>query len=554
MKRFFSSILILLFATNIFMPCMAQDAKSLTIDNDSIIIDYNKCELSFEGVSEIINQAIGMQLYDENNNIAAFQQTYPDADGSFKFGFCIDEFFSGKPLTLKLSQLGTNGAEKDIYVTGINDINLWLANFKEKNTAEGLELHTRPYVDIVLKYNMDITEYIEYKDRLFDVLKNFKSDYTLVSQLVKEIEQSIAIVKINALDLTGLKAFFDAKTKALFSIDFKILESAFEILEKYKNDKTLIESINTSGNGFSTPNEVVTAIKEACAIAQINCAKAEEMENILKGYDDVFIKVSNEFSTLMKSYTEAAGRSLVDKNFTTLKNIVSTLKTNISLLNKEEEKLNTSTGTSSSSGGGGGKGTFSGFVNTVTPEISAKTKFVDMDNYNWAKDAVENLLERKIVSGRTDSIFAPQEFITREEFVKMAVLLFNIYDSSANTDFIDVKADDWFYSYVASAFNNGFVSGENDKYFGSGKNITRQDIVTILGRALEKKGVDLLNKKVGILDTEDIDEYAKQYVESFFANDILKGTGDGYFEPLRCATRAESAVIIFKVLNILENK
>lgn len=568
MKKIISMTLALMVLTG--QLCVVQASEILTVD-DTIAIDYEKYAVSFGGETNNTHQSVGVQLTDSDGNYAAFMQVSPDQDGRYQCSFAIDEYFTGKDLTLMVSQIGNASVSRTIYVTGQADVKAWLAEYKNKHTAAELEAHTEIYLETILKNELDLTQYQVYKDRLFDILKNFKEDYITVEQLSKQINQSIAVVKVNEADADTLKVLFeDEANKALLSIDFDVLDSAFETFVSYRNDKSLVEIVEMTGTGFDTPAEVVTALKQASALAEINAAKSDAMEAVLTKYQEQFATVSSTFHELMEDYTVASGRALVHKNFTTLKDIVETLENAIALLAAEEDKLSDSGNGGGSSGGGSSGGsrgggssggsnhtsTYSGITNIPQPEIAPlkSASFTDMAGYQWAEEAVNTLVEKNIISGRSQTEFSPADYITREEFVKMAVLLFDIYNESAEAEFADVEKEDWFYAYVASAVEKSMVSGLGGGYFGTGENVTRQDIVTILGRALETKGVELSGDDVNIADIGDTSAYARNYVERFYASKIVQGNGEGYFEPLKSATRAEGAVIIFNVLNILNEE
>ena len=517
--------------------------------NESIKIDYENYSVTLTAENGSAAQPIGLYLTDEDGNTAAFMQKSPDENGKAEFSFGIEEEFAGKTLSLRISQLGEKTAQSTLYITKKAEVEAWLAGYKTIKTPSGLEAHTAPYIYSVLKNELNIDDYENYKDRLFDILNNFNGDYKTVSELAADIKKSIAAVKINELAMPQLKVFLeDEETKKLLSVDFSVPEKAYDAFLLYRSDKSKMESVKASGALFSTPYEAVCALKEVSCIAEINAAKASEMKNVLDAYSDIIEKASPGFSALMKRYTAPAGRGLANGNFASIKAIVKKLEASI----EETEKESGSTGSGGSDGGGSVKTTYKGADAAPSPEIISETGFSDMDGYDWAEEAVDELVKRKIVNGKTKTSFAPGSEVTREEFVKMAVLLFDIFDSEAETDFSDVANSAWYYKYVASAVKNSIVTGKTEECFGTGENITKQDIVTVLGRALEKRGAAFSESGTTVSDLGEASDYAKTYIEKFCGSGIVKGTESGRFEPLKCATRAESAVIIYNVLKFIQ--
>ncbi len=173
--------------------------------------------------------------------------------------------------------------------------------------------------------------------------------------------------------------------------------------------------------------------------------------------------------------------------------------------------------------------------------------FTDCDG--WAKDYIETLYARNIISGRGEGIFAPYDSITREEFVKLITELLGLVDSTATTTFKDVPKDAWYYTYVASAQQYGIINGISASEFGTGQKIKRQDMAKIISDVLSKKGIVATAANASAFgDYETISDYAKNHVLSVCNLGIISGDDAGNFNPNQFANRAESAKMIYGVL------
>ena len=210
-------------------------------------------------------------------------------------------------------------------------------------------------------------------------------------------------------------------------------------------------------------------------------------------------------------------------------------------------------GGGSSGGGGGGSSLGGGGAALTAPPISSKLDdtqiskelpFNDMTGYDWAKEAVAELYKVGIVNGKNDKSFAPGDFVTREEFVKMLVCLLGEYDENAKADFNDADKNAWYYSYIGSAQLCGISNGLGDGRFGVGMLITRQDIAVMASRAA---GIAAKAGTPEFADGADISEYAKESVSALASNGIISGMGDGAFAPKQNATRAQAAKILFEL-------
>lgn len=171
------------------------------------------------------------------------------------------------------------------------------------------------------------------------------------------------------------------------------------------------------------------------------------------------------------------------------------------------------------------------------------------DVSGWGAFYVESLYQRGIISGRSEKIFAPNDAVLREEFVKLIVELFGGAQSGDAASFSDVSEDDWFYPYVATAYQKGYISGIDESTFGVGMQITRQDMCKIIENVLQKNGVAPALEAAKFSDDEAIAGYAKNAVDLLFELDIVSGDDQGAFHPQNSATRQEAAKIIFGVLS-----
>ena len=202
----------------------------------------------------------------------------------------------------------------------------------------------------------------------------------------------------------------------------------------------------------------------------------------------------------------------------------------------------------SSGGGGNRKGSVTMPITPTTPadEEETATAFTDLGGVEWAKEAIEFLAECGIVNGKADGIFAPNDNVTRAEFIKMVVTALGVSGDTESMTFTDVPEDAWYLKYVAAAQNNGIVLGDESGAFYPEANITRQDMAVILYRAAK---VERSRAKLTFTDADKISDYATDAVTYLSANGIINGFEDGSFGPLQNATRAQTAVIIYRLVN-----
>ncbi len=190
-------------------------------------------------------------------------------------------------------------------------------------------------------------------------------------------------------------------------------------------------------------------------------------------------------------------------------------------------------------------------TNDNTEPVTSVFNFTDLPSSHWAILYVQRLVSAGILSGMSPTVFAPDNNITREQFVKIIVESLGVYDNTAVCNFDDVPKNAWYYGYVASAVKLGIVNGISDSEFGSGKNITREDMAVLLDRASgisDKFTIRETSEEKSFSDEGLISDYAKDSVKKFVKGGIISGYDNGTFGPKNFATRAEAAKMIFMLL------
>ncbi len=200
-------------------------------------------------------------------------------------------------------------------------------------------------------------------------------------------------------------------------------------------------------------------------------------------------------------------------------------------------------------GGAAGGGSFGGQAPVTLPE-----DFSDLGDVDWAKDSIKALRNMGVISGNGDGTFAPNREVTREEFLKMALQAAGI-KGNGNVDmaFTDVDANAWYYPYIAIAYEAGIVNGMSETTFGIGEKITRADMAVMLKRIMDYKNIGI-EKKVAAYVFDDFDtipDYARASVTALAQAQLMNGKGDNNFEGNASATRAESAVAIYRIYNYM---
>lgn len=178
--------------------------------------------------------------------------------------------------------------------------------------------------------------------------------------------------------------------------------------------------------------------------------------------------------------------------------------------------------------------------------------FTDINEFSWAKEAIEALYEKKVVNGMGDGTFGGARQVSRADFTVM-LLRATGKTAEIKDNFDDVKKEDYFYKEIGMAKALSYAGGLGDNKFAPRNNISRQDMAVMVYRVLKEEGkikTASFDEKL-FSDGETIKDYAKEAVAALSNAKIINGYEDGSFRPFGNATRAETAVVIYKVESIL---
>ena len=216
-----------------------------------------------------------------------------------------------------------------------------------------------------------------------------------------------------------------------------------------------------------------------------------------------------------------------------------------------------SVGGGSVGGGYRGGGTVAVEDNYVPEEVTKpvekpepKVEFSDLESVPWAEKSIKALQELGVIAGEGDGTFAPNRPVSREEFLKLAMVAAEIpLDAESTVTFGDVDAETWYRPFVAAAFEKGIVNGISETEFGIGQQITRADMTVILERILKASNFELkpLSTASVFDDWMQIPIYARDSVAALCSAKLIQGVGNNCFAPMDSATRAEAAVAIYRI-------
>ena len=131
--------------------------------------------------------------------------------------------------------------------------------------------------------------------------------------------------------------------------------------------------------------------------------------------------------------------------------------------------------------------------NGDTISTVANTRFTDIPAHAWYSGYAKYLNNNGVTYGKSKTIFAPNDAITRAEFTTLAVRFFDVYgDGDAEImeqykDFNDVSDGYWAAAYIKAAAKHGWINGYGDGSFRADDEVNRAEVVTIVNRLLGRE-------------------------------------------------------------------
>ena len=376
-----------------------------------------------------------------------------------------------------------------------------------------------------------------------------------LSDLKSQLNEAAAVTKINESknDTEKLKAMIgDEETRDSLGISNSTALQSYNDFKDICGDDIVSDYAKSS---FSNPTEsqksfefavISNALKEAVTVYQIKTLL--NTNKVLLGIND------SRYTLTDAEYIKLAGLKISQIGEVKIK------------LDEIINGRNANSAPVAGGGGGGGSvtagaivgGTMIGGGSGSSPAISvggASPVFSDISDVEWARESIEYLFKKGVVSGRGDNKYEPTDNVNREEFLKMALASMNIVEEAPRErEFDDVMQNEWYAGYVNAALNRGITSGLSENRFGIGEKITRQDAAVMVYESLDS--IDLIDKIVeysaDFKDNDNISEYASAAVTYMRQKGILSGYEDNTFRPLSYITRAESAIIIRKVMDYID--
>ena len=203
-----------------------------------------------------------------------------------------------------------------------------------------------------------------------------------------------------------------------------------------------------------------------------------------------------------------------------------------------------------------------GLVSFFTVGMTISQAFTDVANNHWAKSAIDNMVEQKIISGYTDGTFQPSRNLSKIESIILLSKIAGINEYTDASTIFEKEYEQMLSKYktnykkqVSYLLGVGVLKEEELPNLVSADKlnspITRQEMAILVTKILGKEE-EVKNKSFVVLpfdDIGDISAEAKPYVEYVYNGGIMKGLTKNKFSPKEYVTRAQAAIVLNSIIS-----
>ena len=195
--------------------------------------------------------------------------------------------------------------------------------------------------------------------------------------------------------------------------------------------------------------------------------------------------------------------------------------------------------------------TFSGEVIITVSSVISHT-FNDLGGYSdQQRAAVSYIYDKGITAGMSSTEYGPELPIRRGDFARMIYIAFGFSPSGGSWVFNDVPPNEYYAQAVNTLSARGVVSGVGNGDFAPSANVSRQDAICMIQRAMRAVGQSAPDGAYSALSSYSDAGYVSDYAKGAMALAVQRGylpTSGNYLNPGDPLTRIDMADILHRVL------
>lgn len=191
---------------------------------------------------------------------------------------------------------------------------------------------------------------------------------------------------------------------------------------------------------------------------------------------------------------------------------------------------------------------FSETINVTLPKACPSARFEDIAMDKWYHEAVDYAVEHEYMNGTGATTFSPFSATTRGQMVTVLYRMAGSPEVEGKLPFVDVPQNKYYTNAVTWALENNITTGVTETRFAPNASVTREQMVTFFARYAEYKGQTV--KAAGDLstftDAASVSNYAVPAMTWAVENGLVVGVGDNQLAPTHVTNRAQFATILMR--------
>ncbi|SHO53956.1 GLUG motif-containing protein [Anaerocolumna xylanovorans] len=179
-------------------------------------------------------------------------------------------------------------------------------------------------------------------------------------------------------------------------------------------------------------------------------------------------------------------------------------------------------------------------------------KFTDISTH-WAKESIDYVAGRGLISGTSDTTFSPDAAMTRGMLVTaLGRLAGGDVSGYKTSSFTDVAADKYYSPYIEWAYRKGIVQDGGNSRFAPDGAVTREEVAVIMANFAGVTGCTLpvAREASAYADDLNIGNSCKTAVKAMQQAGIMTGGRGNKFNPKSSATRGEVSAMLHRYVKL----
>ncbi|EOW9528153.1 M60 family metallopeptidase [Bacillus cytotoxicus] len=184
------------------------------------------------------------------------------------------------------------------------------------------------------------------------------------------------------------------------------------------------------------------------------------------------------------------------------------------------------------------------------PEVIDNTQKEKKDDISgkWYEHEIRELAKKGIMAGDGKGSYWPDRLVTRAEFATLIARALQLPEGTSNFKDLGL-AHPSLVDGINRAAAAGIIHGRGNGIFAPNDTITREEVVMMIDRALQMKGIVGVFKELPFIDQDEA--YDKNALLRVYVLGVVKGNDKNQFLPKGTASRAEAAAFLNRMLRVI---